>query len=259
MTAHVPVPGGLPLGLSSDRVTRGTPARWAETTGWVDRDGLPMPSPVMVVGYVTILRRWKDNRPEDITEHPLPDPEELNATIPQAEWDVGMDGKPRKPWALTYVIYMVNLKNGALFTYANSTFGAMLCYTQLEEQVAVMRMLRGEHVYPIANLDRRPMKTAFGMKTRPHLEIIDWRAPKGGDGSLVQSPSTPQLPPAATAATPAVTPTAAPSAAPAALPSTAPASTTPPASSASTVLDNTKPVKPVTVAELIADELPPWA
>jgi len=172
MTAHVPVPGGLPLGLSSDRVTRGTPARWAETTGWVDRDGLPMPSPVMVVGYVTILRRWKDNRPEDITEHPLPDPEELNATIPQAEWDVGMDGKPRKPWALTYVIYMVNLKNGALFTYANSTFGAMLCYTQLEEQVAVMRMLRGEHVYPIANLDRRPMKTAFGMKTRPHLERL---------------------------------------------------------------------------------------
>ena len=50
MSAHVPVPGGLPLGLSSDRVTRGTPARWAETTGWVDRDGLPIPSPVMIVG-----------------------------------------------------------------------------------------------------------------------------------------------------------------------------------------------------------------
>ena len=34
------------------------------------------------------------------------------------------------------------------------------------------------------------------------------------------------------------------------------AAPTPPAS---TVLDNTQPVKPVTVAELIADELPPWA
>ena len=172
MTAHVPVSSGLPLGLSSDRVTRGTPGRWAEITGWVDRDGLPIPSPVMIVGYITILRRWKDNKPEDITEHPLPDPEELNATIPQSEWDIGLDGKPRKPWARTYVIYMVNLKNGALFTYANSTFGAMQCYTNLEEQVAVMRMLRGEHVYPIANLDRRPMKTAFGMKTRPHLERL---------------------------------------------------------------------------------------
>jgi hypothetical protein len=155
---------------------------------------------------------------------------------------------------------MVNLKTGALYTYANSTFGAMLCYTQLEEQVAVMRMLRGEHVFPIVKLDRRPMKTAFGMKTRPHLEIVDWRAPKGGDGALVQSPATPQLPPAAEAPT-------------ATTPSTAPAAATPPASSAvpgfilpaedsnkaSTVLDHTKPVKPVTVGELIADELPPWA
>ena len=219
----------------------------------------------MIVGYVTILRRWKDNKPDDITEHPLPAPEELNETIPQSEWDIGLDGRPRKPWALTYVIYMVNLKNGTLYTYANNTFGAMLCYTNLEEQVAVMRMLRGEHVYPIANLDRRPMKTTFGMKTRPHLEIIDWRAPKGGDGSLVQSPSTPQLPPAAAKAAIPEAPTA--------TPSTAPSSATPPAAStvpgfilpaedsneASTVLDNTKPVKPVTVGELIADELPPWA
>src|SRR5262249_55221436 len=163
------------------------------------------------------------------------------------------DGRPRKPWALTYVIYMVNLKNGTLYTYANSTFGAMLCYTNLEEQVAVMRMLRGEHVYPIANLDRRPMKTAFGMKTRPHLEIIDGRDPKGGDGPLVQSPSPPQLPPAATATTPATTSS---DEAPTTTPSTAPSSAPPPASSAvpgfrlpaedsneaSTVLDNTKPV-----------------
>src|SRR5262249_5397468 len=246
----VPVSSGLPLGLSSDRVTRGTPARWAETTSWVDRDGLPIPSPVMIVGYVTILRRWKDNKPDDITEHPLPDPEELNATIPQAEWDIGLDGRPRKPWALTYVIYMVNLKNGTLFTYANSTFGAMLCYTNLEEQVAVMRMLRGEHVYPIANLDRRPMKTAFGMKTRPHLEIIDWRTP--GNSQLMPQASAPQLPgPAIATATP--TPTTSASSAPAPTPSP------PPATSSSPILDHTKPVKPVTVGELIADELPPWA
>jgi hypothetical protein len=257
MTAHVPVSGGLPLGLSSDRVTRGIPARWAETTGWVDRDGLPMSSPILVVGYTTVLRRWKDNKPEDITEHPLPDPEQLNLAIPVAKWELGMDGKPRKPWALTYVIYMVNLKNGALFTYANSTFGAMLCYTQLEEQVAVMRMLRGEQVYPIAKLERRPMKTAFGMKTRPHLEIIDWRAPGGSVLTVPQSPS-PQLTGPASPATPATpaasTPTSSTS------PSTATPPTTPPpaspASSASAVLDNTKPVKPVTVAELVADEIP---
>jgi hypothetical protein len=209
---------------------------------------------VLVAGYITILRRWKDNKPEDIVEHPLPDPEELNAAIPQSEWDTGMDGNPRKPWALTYVIYFVNLKNGALYTYANSTFGTMLCFNQLEEQIAVMRMLRGEHVMPIVQLDRRPMKTNWGQKSRPHLEIVDWRTPKSSDGTPVESPSTPQLPPAGqAAATPAATKTAATSTA-------ASSDATPTApSSKSAVLDNTKPVKPVTVAEYIADELPPWA
>lgn len=243
------------LGLPGDRVMRGSIARWSANTGWTDRDGLPLPNTVLVIGYTTVLRRWQDKRPEYITEHPLPDVEELNAKIPIERWEIGLDGKPRKPWALTYVVYMVDLKTGALFTYAHDTYGALLAYNALEEAIVVMRMLRGEHVYPIVHLEKRPWKSqTYGMQMRPHFEPVDWRTPKGGGGSLVESPSTPQLPPAATAVAPAT----APSAAPAATPSTAPSSA-PPASSASAVLDATQPVKPVTVGELIADELPPWA
>ena len=43
--------------------------------------------------------------------------------------------------------------------------------TQLEEQIVVMRMLRNENVLPIVRLGKRPMKTEFGMKSRPHLQI----------------------------------------------------------------------------------------
>jgi hypothetical protein len=266
MTANVTLPpsnGGLPSGLSSDRVTRGMPGRWTETACWVDRDGLPLPRTMFVIGYITVLRRWKDKKPIDNTEHPLPDPKDLNAAIPLAEWEIGPDGKPVEPWKLTYVIYMVDLKTGALYTYANSTYGAMLCFTTLEEQVTVMRVLRGEHVLPIVNLEQRPMKTTYGWKKRPHLEIVEWRA-IGGSPLASQSP-TPQLTGPATAAAP---PPAAPAAvAPApALAASAPTAPTPaaptPAASvptASAVLDNTEPLKPVTVAELIADELPPWA
>ena len=95
MTATMPIPptnGGLPAGLSSDRVTRGTIARWSANGGWVDRDGLPLPTPMLVIGYTTVLRRWKDKRPEYITEQPLPNPDELNAAIPVAEWEIGLDG-----------------------------------------------------------------------------------------------------------------------------------------------------------------------
>jgi hypothetical protein len=254
MTAHVPVPpsdGGFSSGLPGDRVIRGTIARWSANTGWVDRDGLPMPPIVLVIGLNTVLRRWKDKRAEYITEQPLPDPKQLNNAIPLAEWELGLDGKPRAPWALTYVIYMVDLKTGAPFTYAHDTYGAMLCYNALEERIAVMRMLRGEYVFPIARLEKRPWKSAtYGMQMRPHIEPTgDWRSP-GGFQSIPQSPP-PQIPgPATTAATPAATPAAPPPTAP------PPTASPPTTSSQSTVLDNTKPVKPVTVGEFIADEIP---
>jgi hypothetical protein len=260
---------------------RGTIARWSNSTGWVDRDGLPLPDTMLVIGLITVLRRWKDNRPEYKAEHPLPDLERLNAAIPVSEWEPGKDGKPRKPWAITYVVYMVELKTGALFTYAHDTYGAMLAFTALEEQIAVSRMLRGEHVFPIVRLERRHWKSAtYGMQMRPHFQVVDWRAT--GGSSLLPPPPAPQLPgPTTTAAAiPESTPTAAPTTAPAAtVPATAPAAapatapvapaapTTPPAapaaatapptaSSACVVLDNTKPVKPISAAEFVADEVP---
>ena len=67
MTTNVPVPpsgGGSPLSLSGDRLLRGTIARWTETTGWTDRDGLPLPETMFVIGYTTVLQRWKDKKPE---------------------------------------------------------------------------------------------------------------------------------------------------------------------------------------------------
>jgi hypothetical protein len=259
MTMNVPIPpsggGGFPAGLPSNRATRGTPARWDETKGWTDRDGLPLPDTMLVIGYTTILRRWKEHKPEDKTEHPLPDPDELNAVIPVAEWEIGRDGTPQKPWKLTYLVYLVDFKTGSLFTYANSTYGAMLAYTNLEEQIAVMRMLGGEHVFPIVHLEKRPMPTAYGMKSRPHLHPIDWRSP-GGFQSVLQTP-TPQIsgpstttPPVSTPTTPA-TPSSTPST-PTAPPPAAAAS----APSSSSILDHMKPVKPVTVGEMIADEIP---
>jgi hypothetical protein len=179
MSTNVLVPPSNGGGLPGDRVIRGTVARWSATTGWVDRDGLPLPNTMLVIGYTTVLRRRKDKKPEYITEHPLPDPKQLNAAIPVEEWE---------------------------------------------------------------------------MQTRPHLDPIEWRTPGGGGPKLAPQSPTPQLTGPATAPTPAPTPAPAPTApAPTAAPTPAPAPATP---QASTILDNTKPVKPVTVAELIADEIP---
>ena len=252
MSANVTVPssdGGSPTGLPGDRVMRGTIARWASSTGWVDRDGLPLPKTMLVIGYITVLRRWKEKRPEYISEHPLPDPDVLNKAIPITEWETGLDGKPRRPWALTYVVYLVDLKTGALYTYAHDTYGAMQAYNALEEQIAVMRMLRGEHVFPIVQLEQRPWKSQqYGMLMRPHFQVVDWRA--SGGTPVISSPSAPQLTGPAVVTPPTATPAAS---------ATAPATPAAATATQSPILDAMKPVKPVSIAEVIADELPPWA
>jgi hypothetical protein len=257
MNGNVATPpeGGSHAGLPGDRVQRGGIAKWAASTGWVDRDGMALPGTMLVIGYTTVLRRWKDKRPEYITEHPLTDPEVLNAAIPISEWETGLDGKPRKPWALCYAVYLVDLNTAALFTYAHDTFGAMQAYTNLEERIAVMRMLRGEFVFPIVRLEKRTWKsTLYGLQQRPHFEPTgDWRSP-GGFQTVAPSPA-PQIS-GPTTATPPTTP---------ATPSSTPSTPTapPPAAAASApaspVLNATKPVKPVTVGEMIADQLPDWA
>jgi hypothetical protein len=175
----------------SDRLLRGTHARWTDAKGWHDRDGLPVPSPLLVVSTTTALQRWLNKVPEVITAKPLPDPTELNAAIPQSEWEIGLDGKPRPPWVIVFVVYMVDPNGGQVFTAVNSTTGWRMAVEALREQVAVKRMLCGStRMLPIVELQSRPFKTSFGDRKRPHLHVIDWKA--GDDRAMTAQPA-PQL------------------------------------------------------------------
>jgi hypothetical protein len=153
---------------------------------------------------------------------------------------------------------MVDLATGTPYTYASATIGARICFEQVQESVCIMRALRGAKVLPLVNLEQRPMKTQFGMKSRPHLQITDWRTP-GGDGfDPLPQPSKPQLTEPTATQVPA--PTAAPAPATAAAPTAAPPPvSTPSAMPAAATLEATKAIKPVTMAEFVADEMPPWA
>ena len=136
---------------------------------------------------------WKDDRPTDITVKPLPDPAELNAAIPESEWEKDRDGKPRPPWAHHVAIYLVNPDTATKYVYCSATTGAHIAFEQLRENVATMRMLRNARVMPLVKLTSRPMKTKYKMSERPHFEIIGWHAP-GGDGDALTPPTAPQLP-----------------------------------------------------------------
>jgi hypothetical protein len=235
------------------RLLRGTFLKWNVTTHWVDRDGLTPPFPLLVIAINEILRKWKEGKAEIINEKPLPDPAQLNSTIPVAEWELGIDNTPRPPWTHVVVVYLVNLATGELFTYASATTGAHFAYDALNEAVITMRALRGTRVMPVVNLSERPMKTKYGMTRRPHFEIISWKTP-GDDSKVVPvKPLPPQIsgPVVAPVETP---PAPAPAASPAAEPRQAKPKT--PVNLTTDTLAAMGEVKPVTSSETFDDEIP---
>ncbi len=239
--------------------------RWNAEDQWIDRDGCKAPSPLLAVKAEELLRMWKDDRPIDITVKPLPDPAELNAAIPESEWEKDRDGKLQPPWAHHVAIYLVNPDTATKYVYCSATVGAHIAFEQLRENVATMRMLRNARVMPLVKLSSRPMKTKYKMSERPHFEIIGWYTP-GGSGDALAPPTAPQLPgPAAADVPPATTETSQTqpskrkydpiSSGPQPQPQqeTHPIKPKPPVNAALDAMDD---VKPATSAEILDDDIP---
>ena len=117
---------------------------------------------------------------DTITEQddPLPDVDELNALIPQSEWGLGLNDKPRPPWQLNYVVYLLNPDTADTYTYLNTT-PAHTSRTSGWKQVP-LDAPDARPVVPIVRLDNRPMKTSDGPKMRPEFTVLEWRDIGGG-------------------------------------------------------------------------------
>jgi hypothetical protein len=171
------------LANTKKRLLQGTIARFVDGK-WADSTGGALPGTLVALGTTEALQCWSDGKPTDtITEHPLPKVEDLNAQIPEAEWEAGPDGKPRAPWVHQYVAYLFDPVSAETYTYLNSTFGAKIAVQRLAERVETMQRLRGDNALPIVKLESKPMKTKFGTKQRPEFTITEWRrfGTNGGD------------------------------------------------------------------------------
>jgi hypothetical protein len=181
---------------SNDRLIQGTVARCVDGHWSKDKAPFPPDTRLIVLGTCEALQLWRNNKVIKTIKkepgRPLPDIDELNAQIPESDWEIGLDKKPRKPWVHQYVAYMLDPKDASLFTYINNTFGALKAVTILKDKVKWMRALRGSRVVPVIKLDSKPMPTAHGMKQRPEFTVVEWRdLGGGGDGDLPPPPTKP--------------------------------------------------------------------
>ena len=133
---------------------------------------------------MTIVQQWLDKKPiETIIKEKgkdWPDVDALNEAIPRSEWEIGIDGQPRRPWQVQRVVYLVEEKTAERFTYANRTVGANIAVSDLKARVADMRFMTGDDtVLPVVELASAPMKTRFGLNIRPEFRVTSWRTASG--------------------------------------------------------------------------------
>src|SRR5262249_52231355 len=101
------------------RLLQGTKAKCVD--GRWSADDLPLPDALLVTGFTRGLQCWKDGKLLDELDerdgHLIEElVGELNDKIPQQEWETGLDGKPRPPWAIVYVVYLVDPETAELYT-----------------------------------------------------------------------------------------------------------------------------------------------
>jgi hypothetical protein len=166
-------------GRNEDRVIRGVILKCVDGN-WTDADGAKVPAGTKLLAWAMTqaLQLWRNKLPvETIIKQsgvPLPDVDELNRNIPQAQWEMGLSG-PRPPWAKQHIVYLLNAKDGSEFTFISSTTGAAIAAERLRDRVKAMRMLRGEQVVPVVELGNKSMPTKFGTnKLRPDFTIVEW-------------------------------------------------------------------------------------
>jgi hypothetical protein len=179
--------------------------KWTADTGWTCMN-VPLPERdqrLIATGTDTIIQRWRDGKAEKITAKPLPDLDDLNASVPVEEWELDFNNEKKPPYSLVQQVYLLNVNTGEKFIFASSSLGATRAKETLQDRCATMRMLRGARVYPEVELGIAPWPTRYGMKTRPHFKILNWVTFGDGQPETIPADQTPPLPPPPAQAEPA--------------------------------------------------------
>jgi hypothetical protein len=176
-TLNAPVADGFDDDIGANRIIQGRVAKYDDPDWFVDGKPFDTTTKLLVIGVKRAAQLWENQRPVK-TIVCTPDKEvdivALNREIPSDEWEIGLDGKPREPWQLQYIVYLLDLHDGSQYTAINSTAGMRVAWEDLRLRVKNIRLIKRSSVVPIIRLSSAPFRTRFGLKERPEFAIIDW-------------------------------------------------------------------------------------
>jgi hypothetical protein len=181
-------------------IIQGALVKFTNEIEWVaNGEALPADLELVAVDVLRVVQRWKDKTPiETIVLEPhqrIPDLDAMNEEIPKSEWVEDPSGKPRGPWQLQRLVYLLNSATMDRYTYVTGTTGGEIAIRELTDKTKWCRRFRGAHVHPVVTLSDCFMKTRFGGRQRPNFVIKRW-IDLSGDGRALPAPAenTPKPP-----------------------------------------------------------------
>jgi hypothetical protein len=128
--------------------------------------------------------RWKDDRsgPEQVIpvarDAKPPNLKEMNAKIPQEEWNIGLNNLPEPPYQLQRCLEFLDPVSMERLSWPHNVtvVASSRAAEELEGRIKITRCLRGEDVFPLVRLEHRHMPTQYNPRgrQRPYLAIIKW-------------------------------------------------------------------------------------
>jgi hypothetical protein len=143
---------------------------------------LPDGTCLIALDVVTCWVCWKGGKP---VEHRVTQPGQTHPDrddLPDQDeslWEAGLNGEPSDPWRNTRYLYLIHPHTGMRFCFVTDSVGGRMAISNLKDQIANVRYAQPNAV-PLVKLSSVPMKTRFGMKTRPSFEVIEWRGKATG-------------------------------------------------------------------------------
>src|SRR5262249_10469616 len=117
----------------TQRTIQGSLLKFTQEGKWTEA-GVAVPAGLKLLAVETtaVIQRWQDKCViEEITEKPLPDIEELNEEVPKDKWELDRNGKPKPPYQLTAILYLLNPETMEKYTFPTSTVGGSIAVSEL--------------------------------------------------------------------------------------------------------------------------------
>jgi hypothetical protein len=181
----------------SSRVIQGTKLKFLDPR-WVIAEQDVTRMHLTVIGVRNVVNRWSDDNVSIETRilepgEKFPNFEQLNNTCDRSEWRESF-GKLVGPWSGQHCVYFIDEKLNP-YTWASpiNTIGSAICVREFVDQVKRVRRFRGENVYAVVELSHVDFRTGFGLRQRPHLQILEWVLLGPGRGTELPAPDTATL------------------------------------------------------------------